>query len=282
MPISQKASYVTAFFRNSADAENAIERLINAGFRSNQIGSSFEDYDEPSRKGHGFWDKVGNFFSGDTGYEDRDTGTADGPRQEGRAIGRTLTIPETYRDRMAEGGAFVSVYDTDRLTEAEEILRRSNGEIEQDFNRFPAAETEVEREGEHRIQLLSEVLRVRKDRVQRGEVRLRKEVVTETQNVQVPVSREELVVERTPVEGRDATDEIGAEKEIRVPLSEERVTVEKKPVVKEEVRVGKRAVEDMENISDETRREELRVEKEGDVTELDEEDIKKRKPRKAA
>jgi uncharacterized protein (TIGR02271 family) len=118
--------------------------------------------------------------------------------------------------------------------------------------------------------------------VQRGEVRLRKEVVTENQNVQVPVTREELVIERTPVEGRQATGQIGTEKEIRVPLSEERASVEKVPMVREEVRVGKRAVEDTRNITDQTRREELRVEKEGDVRELDESEVNRPKRKKTA
>jgi stress response protein YsnF len=52
------------------------------------------------------------------------------------------------------------------------------------------------------IQLYGEVLRVQKDRVSRGEVRLRKEVTTTTQTVEVPVIREELVLERAPVSGQ--------------------------------------------------------------------------------
>jgi uncharacterized protein (TIGR02271 family) len=73
----------------------------------------------------------------------------------------------------------------------------------------------------------------------RGEVRLRKDVVTESQTVEVPVTREELVIERVPASGQEnVTGEIGTDQEIRVPLSEERVRVEKQPVVKEEVRVG--------------------------------------------
>ena len=94
-------------------------------------------------------------------------------------------------------------------------------------------------------------------------------MVTENQNVEVPVSREELVVERIPGQQREATGaEIGSgEKEIRVPLSEERVHVEKKPVVNEEIRVGKRQVQSTERVSDQVRHEELRSE--GDVEEAE-------------
>src|SRR5205823_1149218 len=117
-----------------------------------------------------------------------------------------------------------------------------------------------------RIQLLGEILRVHKERVSRGEVRLRKEVVTEQQNIEVPTTREELIVERIPGSGREAAGQVGSgDKEIRVPLSEERVRVEKKPVVNEEVQVGKRQVQDTKRVSDKVRHEELRSETEGDV-----------------
>ena len=98
-------------------------------------------------------------------------------------------------------------------------------------------------------------------------MRLRKEVVTEQQNIEVPTTREELVVERIPGSGREATGaQVGSgEKEIRVPLTEERVRLEKKPVVNEEVQVGKRQVQDTKRVSDQVRHEELRSETEGDV-----------------
>jgi len=133
-------------------------------------------------------------------------------------------------------------------------------------------------EGERRIQLRGEILRTYKERVQRGEVRLRKEVVTENQTVNVPVSREELVIERTSGTG-PASGEIGRGEEIRVPLSEERVRTEKQPVVNEEVRVGKRRVQSNEQVSDQLRHEELRVDKEGQVdTESSEGRKKPKKP----
>jgi uncharacterized protein (TIGR02271 family) len=81
----------------------------------------------------------------------------------------------------------------------------------------------------------------------------------------VPVTREELVIERTPASGQAASGDIGRDEEIRVPLSEERARAEKQPVVTEEVRVGKRAVQNTEQVSDNVRHEELRVDKEGDV-----------------
>ena len=48
-------------------------------------------------------------------------------------------------------------------------------------------------------------------------------------------------------------------------MREEEVHVEKTPVVKEEVSVGKRKVTDTEKVSGTVRKEEVHIEKEGDV-----------------
>ena len=90
--------------------------------------------------------------------------------------------------------------------------------------------------------------------------------MTENRTIEVPVTREEGVVERVPVEGREAGQFESGQKEIRVPVSEEQVRVEKQPVVTEQVKVSKRPVEETKKISDKVRRERLRVEPEEDVS----------------
>ena len=57
----------------------------------------------------------------------------------------------------------------------------------------------------------------------------------------------------------------GAGESITVPVREEQVNVVKQPMVTEEVEVGKRKVRDAEQVSDTARREEARIEREGDV-----------------
>jgi uncharacterized protein (TIGR02271 family) len=110
------------------------------------------------------------------------------------------------------------------------------------------------------IQLLGEVLRVHKDRLSRGEVVVRKDVITETQTVQVPVTREELVVEQRDVAGdTPARGNIGDNQEIRIPLTEETASVDKGTVVRQEVAVGKKPVQEVRDLSGEVRREELVV-----------------------
>jgi uncharacterized protein (TIGR02271 family) len=118
-----------------------------------------------------------------------------------------------------------------------------------------------------RMQLREEELQARKTRVETGSVQLGKEVVEEQQTLEVPVTREEVYVERHAVDRREAGTPIGdAEREtIRVPVTEERVEVSKQPVVYEEVGIGKRVTQETETVSDTVRREELRVDEDGDV-----------------
>jgi uncharacterized protein (TIGR02271 family) len=96
-----------------------------------------------------------------------------------------------------------------------------------------------------------------------GAVRVRKRVVTEHRRMEVPTRREEVVVERVPVEGEVAAEaQIGEEEEevvVVIPLTEEEVVVEKRPVAKEEVRIRKEVVEDTEVVEEDVRREEVDI-----------------------
>jgi uncharacterized protein (TIGR02271 family) len=120
------------------------------------------------------------------------------------------------------------------------------------------------------VQVREERLQVDKDRVQAGEARIGKEVVTQHQQVDVPLQREELVIERHPVAGGTAASgTIGASETIRVPLSEERATVSKSTVVTEEVSVGKRVHTDTKTVGADVRKEQLRVDNTGNTIRTD-------------
>jgi len=107
-----------------------------------------------------------------------------------------------------------------------------------------------------------EQLQVGTEQVQAGRARLRKYVVTEQQSVQVPVSREEVRVEREPITdaNRDAALSGGAitEEEHEVVLTEERpVVTEAVPV--ERVRIGTETVTDQETVTGDVRKEQIEV-----------------------
>ncbi|GGK97225.1 photosystem reaction center subunit H [Planomonospora parontospora subsp. parontospora] len=99
-----------------------------------------------------------------------------------------------------------------------------------------------------------------------GRARLRKYVVTEEQQMSVPVTREEVRLEREPITDANLDESLSgpeiSEAEHEVTLHEERPTVEKKTVPVERVRLGKEQVTDEEAVSEQVRKE--RIEFEGD------------------
>jgi len=119
----------------------------------------------------------------------------------------------------------------------------------------------LEHEDETTIQRSEEELRVGTRKSEAKAVRVSKRVVTERQRMSIPKTREEVTVERVPVEGRDAIGsevEIG-EDEIVVPVTEEEVVVEKRPVVKEEIRIRKDVVHEEETVEADVRKEEIEI-----------------------
>jgi uncharacterized protein (TIGR02271 family) len=111
------------------------------------------------------------------------------------------------------------------------------------------------------VELKEEHLKANKETVRTGDVTVRKEVHTEQKTLNVPVTREEVVIERHAV-NKSGGGAIKAE-EIRIPTKEERVNVSKEAVVTEEVSVGKRKVQGTETVGGEVKKEELVVETEG-------------------
>lgn len=106
-----------------------------------------------------------------------------------------------------------------------------------------------------------EQLNVNKERVASGEARLRKYVVTDTESVEVPVEREEVRVERTPINAEDAKNYNGAisgdSEEASVTLHEERVNVNKETVPVEKINLKKDTVRDTETHTEELRKEQI-------------------------
>lgn len=92
-----------------------------------------------------------------------------------------------------------------------------------------------------------------------GEVRVRKDVVTEERQIDVPVRREEVHVERVPASG-EAAEASFEQGETRIPIHEEEIEVRKRPVVREEVRVGKTAHEETEEVRAKVRKETAEIE----------------------
>jgi uncharacterized protein (TIGR02271 family) len=119
--------------------------------------------------------------------------------------------------------------------------------------------------GEARLTLSEEELAVGKRQVQAGEVEVHKTVETQHVRETVPVTHEEVSVERHPLTGGAATGAVIGEQEIRVPLTEEELVVDKRVVAKEEVVVRKHEVTETETVEADLRRERAEVTREGET-----------------
>lgn len=307
--VGMATQVVVGLFDHATNAHTAVSELRASGFSSSQIGAAFRGDTSTGFAGHekeGWWEKVKDAFRPEEDkvetrrevaadatvnaapyardeyeYDFADDDFGDSLTGAGISPARAAYLTRSLR----VGGAIVTVRDTDRAAEAEQILSANAGTVRYedttDVYDDPAVIDAADSTGQEitdtgyadrrpvdtsigavdRVQLFGEVLRVHKERINRGEVRIRKDVVTENQTIEVPVTREELVLERVPVSGNVPAPgaSIGSSEEIRVPLSEEAVRLEKQAVVREEVVVGKRDVEDVATVGDAVRHEELRV-----------------------
>ena len=87
-----------------------------------------------------------------------------------------------------------------------------------------------------------------------------KEPVTETKNVEVPVTHEEISIERRDVSERPTEQKpVQSRTETKVPLKQEEVEVTKQPYVKEEIVIKKKPVTETKIISEQVISEKVTV-----------------------
>lgn len=294
---------VVGVFEKREHAQSALRDLRSAGFREDQIGlvTRHEDthHDERVREERGskapegagvgalagaglggLWavgiaagmlPAVGPVIAG--GIFASILASAAGGAAAGGLVGALigLGIPEEeaeyYRGEFEAGRTIVTVKDAARSDEAWSILSRHGA---YDANRRTAtgsrtttATRRTGSEDQRTIERREEELHPHKSAQKTGEVQVRKDVVTEHQHVDVPVTREEVVVERQPASDRSHDAQIRDGEEIRIPVSEEHVDVEKRTVAKENVKVGKRAVQDTESVDADLKKERVKVDREG-------------------
>jgi uncharacterized protein (TIGR02271 family) len=271
---------VIGLFPRASDARRALNILREHHFSADEAAAAFRD-PAPARveprsvpvSGSAHWfGQLRQIYHGDDHLENTQPG---GGTQTASADFDTMLsqLDLSSQDALVlnrdldRGAAIVTVTAGSRNPEARALLEQYGARIVHSHSpkgqvTAPGPGAVVtstpftsprEADPEH-IQLFGEVLRVRKEKVDSGEVHVRKESVTQIETVQVPVTREQLVVERYDESGRTAPED-----SIRVPLSEERVHIDKDTVLREEYKVGKREVTQNELVSDRVRRERLLI-----------------------
>jgi uncharacterized protein (TIGR02271 family) len=112
-----------------------------------------------------------------------------------------------------------------------------------------------------------EQLRVGTETQVAGKARLRKHVVTEHQQVSVPVSHEEVTLQREPItdanRGAAYDGPAISEEEHEVTLHAERPVVDTEAVAVERVRLGTQTVSEQETVGGQVRREEIELDSDG-------------------
>ena len=107
-----------------------------------------------------------------------------------------------------------------------------------------------------KLQLHEEQLDISKTWIQTGEITVRREVVTEIKRIEVPVVREELVIEKKILDAKSLDQQAEHTETIRIPISEERIEITKHPTALEDISIYKNTVEEIVQI-DETLKKEI-------------------------
>jgi uncharacterized protein (TIGR02271 family) len=151
------------------------------------------------------------------------------------------------------GAAFADTTTTDATTDRTD----THGTVGHDTS-GPTTDDAMTRSEEH--------LRVGTESVESGRARLRKYVVSENVTQTVPVSREEVRVEREPITDANVGDALDgpaiSEEEHEVVLHAERPVVAKEAVPVERVRLDTHTVTEQETVSEQVRKEQIELDDE--------------------
>ncbi len=274
-------SMVIGVFRDHALAEQAMNELRHAGFRNDQI----------NLLGHTSGNALGgilNIFS-----SNKNASTVASAPNELASSGIAAQDVPFYQHELEAGNFVVTVQPYGHQKEAQDILYQHGAyDASSDTTRMGG--------GSRIVPIREERLQVNKQVVQTGEVIIHKRVITENKTFTIPVTREEVIIERLPARGsadaalntatgRDAAlagnratlDQTTANivdggemlsngGTIRILVREEQVTLNKQTVVIEEVVVHKQQVQETQQVSDTVKHEEVRVEHTGNIVIHDE------------
>ena len=174
----------------------------------------------------------------------------------------------TDRDRTTAAAGTAGVAGTaaaDRGVTDRDVADRDRDAVDQDRRDVAATAGDEASVVRH-----EERLNVGTQEREAGHARLRKYVVTDHETVDVPVEREEVTVERTPINDTNARVDNGTigEEEVDVTLHEERPVVQKEAVAVEEVGLNKQTVQETQRVEADVRKEQVDVETDVDRGDL--------------
>lgn len=274
------SSSLVGLFTSSKAAREAVDALHNEGFHDTWIGIT-----RAAEGGYG----TANGTTGETVVESENAvarffGAGDAPLHEALVKRGVSEADATRLDgTLPPDSAILTVDGANHPELAAQIITSTGGRMVTSTGSSRLYDTYAEETGSsdlsterlaglgdyyggekldepRRIQLREERLNIDKRVEQTGEAEISKKVITERASVDVPVYHEELYIERRPASGTyTSVGEIGDSETIRIPLRAESVVVDKSTVVSGEVAVGQRRVDGVEHVSEDLKKEELKI-----------------------
>lgn len=263
--MAQKTSTVVGIFPDQTWAQGAIQALQSAGFNARLADAA----------------TVGNLVSMGIDsnaaplYESRlsegnsvvivDNAGNRGEDALGIMLQNGAENIDLSKDLAARGTSGTTTTSTTTTTDYQYLQNiganeRQYGTYDENLGRARNAE-------EMRLQLREETLTPVKQAVQSGEVQVQKVVHERQQEIPVNLRHEEVTIERHAVDRPATGDELSdmTDQVISVPVYEERAELQKQARVREEVTIGKQAVEEQQTLTGTTRHEHLEVNETGNV-----------------
>ncbi len=239
-------STIIAAFRNSSDAQAAVQDLESAGFNRDDIyletsGSSTASSRSKSASTEGGISGWFKSIFGDESHRDR----------------------SDYENAIRQGNCLLRVDATeDELDTVEDILNRHSPiDIHAGEGARSATAGGRDTGSTNAIPVVEEEVQIGKRQVLRGGVRVYSRVIEEPVEEDISLREERVRVERRPV-NRPATEadlKAGKEQVIEVQEMAEEPVISKQARVVEEVRVGKDVSERTQTVKDTVRRTEVDV-----------------------
>jgi uncharacterized protein (TIGR02271 family) len=113
------------------------------------------------------------------------------------------------------------------------------------------------------LQLHKEELQISKKWVDTADVKIYKNTYKEEKQITVPITREELVIEKKKANPQGTFD--GEIETIQIPLSEECIEITKHPVILEDVEIYKNQLEEIVHVNETVKEEKLHIHTNGDI-----------------
>jgi stress response protein YsnF len=281
------AQTVVGFFDDAAQAQRAVEKLVDKGFdRSSVDISSGTGYDTTSTSAdrhHEHESGITRFFKNLFGDDDDE---ADRYSRVGMRSNSIVTVhaqssdeAERAADLLDDYGAInvnerASEYDRTGTTMASDTATDYNRDRTTNYDRDRLTDTDYNEADTRRsnmsdtgdqdttINRIEENMEVGKRTVERGGVRVRSRIIEKPVEESIRLREERVNVERNPVDREASRDELSNFQERDIELTEraEVPVVNKEARVAEEIRVSKDVEEREETVRDTVRSTDVDVE----------------------